>query len=282
MVLERGLSYDQLPEWQRERSSSNIRSHYRSGGSYTECIKSLFWFHQIHNEFWNAWTMIITNIIGAILISNTLMEYYPVMSDIDRFIFILFWIHGMVHLPFSVGNHLFDCINPEIAEKWHQYDFKMICISADILTFILSFYVFPIWFTCILTMIGIFATYKVFDIIQHVHRDRAESTGYVGIHVLLYALPVIYQSMVELFNDNNKESGAFYCFLGMAISLSIGAFTFAYEFPQRYSKSGRFDRFLNGHNIMHFGVAGAYLSEFTFLCHMTLSARKESNIALLY
>ena len=163
MALEHGLAYEDLPKWQRERSSSHIRSHYRSGGSYVECVKSLFWFH---NEFWNAWTMIITNIIGSILISYTIINYYSFMTDIDRFILLFFWFHGMAHLPFSVGNHLFDCINEQIAEKWHQYDFKMICISSDMLIFILSFYVFPIWFTILLTIIGVFATYKVFDIID--------------------------------------------------------------------------------------------------------------------
>jgi len=209
--------------------------------------------------------MIITNLVGTLCILHTLLYHSQDMSRENKCILLLFWFHGVLHLPFSVGNHIFKDMNEQESLRWLRYDNCMICVVSDLLIFLLSYYVFTIQVTLLLTCMGIVATYRNF-----VARPDKKSAMvlYIGIHVLLYSYPVIYQSLIELHDDSVEKSFAFYCILTMFIGLSVGAFTFTFEFPQFLSKSGRFDLFLNGHNIMHFGVAAAYFAEYLFLLHM--------------
>lgn len=85
--------------------SEGIQTGYRICKDYKSCLKSLFYFH---NETANCWTMIITAIMSTCFF---IFAVNQIDSKIDQIPFILFWLSCVLHLPFSVGYHLFGCID---------------------------------------------------------------------------------------------------------------------------------------------------------------------------
>ena len=266
--MKSGLLRENGPEWHRMKY---IKSGYRLGGTYFECLLSLFW---LHNESMNAWTMIAGIFTSTLLLYNT--WHYLLINNIelmDKIIFILFGLHGWIHLPFSVGYHLFGCMNRETFYRWRGYDMSMILIAGNILTFVLSYYVYNIYFTIILTLAtSIFVFYAVNDIITSNKLGKfpkIRALKYTGIVVISYTSPIIYQTIMDIITyDNGLNSIVVQCFIFILVGLSIGALTFAFNFPEILFNSGTFDLFFNGHNIMHFGVIMAHIAEFVFILHM--------------
>lgn len=132
-----GLRDSQVPEWLRFHG---VTTGYRMGGTYGQALLSLF---RIHNECVNAWTMIATSAFSTAALAYVLAYIQPVGVNILPFI--IFWFSALVHLPFSVGYHLFMPISPTAYNFWRKLDIAFIFVSSIFLTFSLDFFVFPWW-----------------------------------------------------------------------------------------------------------------------------------------
>ena len=98
------LTKNEIPLFLKEEY---IYTGYRLNGNYYTCLLSLF---KIHNETMNAWTMIIGSIISSYYLYYYL-NLFQFTNFLDKMPFYCLWLSSILHMPLSVGNHLFLCID---------------------------------------------------------------------------------------------------------------------------------------------------------------------------
>lgn len=94
--LQTGLSYEEVEAWQR--FPYLMTGYRRAGMGYWQCMASMF---ALHNEFFNAWSMVASTVAGALLLWYTLVLAKPIGWDCSPF-----WVHfvaPVAHFPASLG-----------------------------------------------------------------------------------------------------------------------------------------------------------------------------------
>ena len=100
-----------------------VKSNYRPVSTYKECIQSLF---QWHNETSNVWTMILINFASLL----TCVYIILVLKPPVYWPFILLYTSSLVHLPFTVGYHLFIPVSQDVCIFWYKLDFSFIFVGT--------------------------------------------------------------------------------------------------------------------------------------------------------
>ena len=260
--MQYNLNASRVPPWLR---FPYIESGYRLGGTYSDGILSLF---KIHNEWLNAWTMIAANVISTVLfllhVKNTIdplneIEQCPNVSIISAIgPFAVLWISALIHLPFSLGYHLFMPISREVFELWRKLDFYMIFASSLLLAISLGTSVDPWWFGWVNAIPIVFIACDAILFSERKY-DRSKQTKQVGMAVVFYLIPMIIQTN----NEYTSANEIFYA-MGAIASLTIGAVAYAFSIPECFSP-GTFDLFGNSHHLMHLSILAAHVCEFGFL-----------------
>lgn len=106
------------------------------------------------------------------------------------------YLSSLVHLPFSVGYHLFMPMSVEISNKWRNLDITFIYVASIFLTYGLSYYVFPMYVTLFLTMVSAVICARQ----KHKLNNRKHHVLYLALTISIYLFPMIY----NLLTDNNK------------------------------------------------------------------------------
>ncbi|GFR41577.1 hypothetical protein Agub_g2298, partial [Astrephomene gubernaculifera] len=176
-TLAIGLTSDQVEPWQR---FPYLKYGYRRGGSYTQCLLSLF---SLHNETVNAWTTLLSVIMGFVLFLDTVSHLR--CSWLDFSPFLAAWIGQTLHGPLSCGYHTFMCMSPTIANRWRKLDLTFILVLNTCATYALSYFTFGLTFSLIWTaLVGCTAALGI----RHVaalqpkqQLDRARILGLIGL-----------------------------------------------------------------------------------------------------
>ncbi len=256
-----------IPEYMR---MDHIFSGYRVGGNYHSCLRSIF---EIHNETGNVWTMILTSICSTGLLLWSVCSFLPSISSttvIDYLVFIVFWISCVIHLPFSVLNHLFVAISEEVAHKWKILDICFIYVAAWLLNITESYYTFSdelswmYWFNigtgAVICITFIYLT--MFKTRQGIPTEKEKHTNRIGIASFTYIFPMFFH-LIRGATIGIFDLGSLSAF-GTPLSLALGAFLFVKRIPEVFAP-GKYDIWGNSHQLMHFTLLIAHIFEYTFM-----------------
>lgn len=271
-----GLNASQVPMWLRNK---HIVTGYRYGGTYGQCIKSLF--KPNHNNFANAWTMILAffGSIGILsYVVSTHSEAFDMSSGTPYYIapFISWFLVSAVHLPFSVGYHIFECMSQDTLKKWRRLDVSFIFISSIFLTFALAFFALPTWATVLVTALAAIVTaaaiYKQDHLTAQEQLDQTFQTKYIATIVIIYLIPMVWKSFTDLMTYGTLTAPII-ATITVFVSLTIGGYLYATGFPEsRFPRT--FDIWGNSHNLMHVCITVAHVAEFAFIYFLFLRTIK--------
>ena len=256
------MKYDLLvrdiPEWLR---FPHVKSGYRIGGNFIDGLLSLF---KSHNELINAWTMIIGSLISLGIFIYAL--HSPAMTITDKFAFTCLFLSAIVHMPFSVGYHLFSPISNQVFIAWRRLDLSFIFIASILLTYALSHYVFSRKWTTIMTSLSAItasvAIYNIYDD-NNTNVERRSQSLLVGLIICVYMTPMVYQFYKEFPEITTRSIATITTFA----SLLVGGFVYALNFPECLFDQV-FDIIGQSVNIMHICIIIAHISEFVFVYSM--------------
>ncbi|GIL83218.1 hypothetical protein Vretimale_11265 [Volvox reticuliferus] len=277
--MRTGLRSDEVPHGLR---LAGIMTGYREGGTYRECILTLFTWH---NQTLNSWTMILGWFISSLLLIWTLSRFQPHCLDLTPFVAL--WICPTVHLPFTVGYHQFLCISPAVLRRWRALDVAFIFIASIPLTYGLAYFVMPLPYTLGLTAVTIslslHAWHNAAALPAGAEINKQANTRYVGYVVLVYTFPIVLQAAWDLRRavlDGATTAAAVagsehiygipytvWCAAAIAFCFMYGGVTYVMSFPDIYAP-GVFDIVGSAQQLMHLAIAGAHSIEWLFVIHM--------------
>lgn len=245
-----------------------IHSGYRYGGTYTQCILSLF---VLHNETINAWTMIAASMISITSFMYVWIYVRPQSQHITPFIMLT--TSPLIHLPFTVGYHTFLCISPIEYMKWMQLDIAFIFIASIPLAFSLAWFVFSpggilttIVLTCITAILGI---RNIIRLRPNEPIRILRNTMYVGLVIAAYLMPMVVQTYRDVKSGLFAQGEVVPCFATMTaiVCLGIGGAVYSLKYPE-CCLPGQLDLVGNSHHIMHIAITIAHIAEFVFILSM--------------
>lgn len=238
-----------------------ISEGYRCGGSYIDNFWSLF---QWHTETVNAWSMIFASV------ASCLATGFATLYVLDKEavpVFVIFTLSVVLHMPFSVGNHLFMCMDPNVSNFWRKLDVIAIFHVSVLLAFVLSYFVLPGWGCLLNTLIASFIAFKAsakFKNISENHViDGFEHAKFVGSIILCYVFPMLYALVRDTVTQKTLTISSI-CSIGVVCSLVSTGWCYATWWPQKMWP-GRFNIFGHSHQIMHLGVMISHALQFIFL-----------------
>jgi predicted membrane channel-forming protein YqfA (hemolysin III family) len=261
------LTRNEVPIFLKEKY---IYTGYRLNGDYYQCLLSLF---KLHNETLNAWTMII----GSIISSYYLYYYMNILKFncfLDKIPFYYLWLSSILHMPLSVGNHLFLCINKKTFVFWKKIDLIGIFFVSVLLTFGFSYFVFKNPFITIYLTLFSFILYSIATILIS-NRDYDQGiekflhTIGISFIVIIYLIPIIINTIYDYSNFNTflefiYNSIYFHNSIIIIGSLLLGAIIFILQIPEKYYPY-TFDIIGNSHQLMHLTLIIAHIAEYKFL-----------------
>ena len=238
----------------------NVTGSYRVGGNYWDAIKSLF---QAHTETINAWSMIIGNMMSVIL------TVYVCCVHVKAFavpVFIVFALSPLIHLPFSLGFHLFMPIGIDVFSEWRKLDVTAIFACSVLLTFSLSCFVLPWWGTLLITMVTAAvagAAVRNFGAISDDYiLDHAKHSVLVSTVVICYWFPMAFALVRDALDNSFTLSSAMT--VGVVTMMTAAAYCFSVGFPEILAP-GLFDVLGHSHQLMHLAIIIAHFFEFVFI-----------------
>lgn len=240
---------DEVPEYMRD----NYATEYVTCKNHRECILNLF---SIHRESVNAWTMLLS-VLSVILVS-----FYVILKFKTNItctvILILHCIAYLCHFPFSFSYHTFLTLNIEEHLKWRRYDVYGIILRSIVLSFTLSFFTYKdIKSTILNTLFTLTIAIKCIKQFEEQNLDdkpldKYEQAKLIGLIVLSFNIPVLYNIYNCIKNKNYDFSFKISLFIILTIIIFGGAY--AFQYPDRFFEPGTFNTLGNHHNIMHVGV----------------------------
>jgi len=249
------VNVDRAYRWTRE---THIYTGYRINGNYQTCLYSLF---QWHNETINAWTMVLISMFTVCSFYYMLFNY--ILQPFDLIVFSAFTMSTLIHLPFSVGYHLFCGIGDEsVYTIWLKMDTSTVFVSCFLHIFCLSAYTFSTVTTWIITMISLLISglsiYRLIELPRGSKLDKVKHTQLVSGSVGLLMVPLVYRCFQDLSLRDLS------CLMISCCSLAVGGLFYCCRIPERFFPR-RFDYCGNSHNIMHLGLFVAIVCEFLFI-----------------
>ncbi len=155
------LTYKDVEPWER---IPYIETGYRQCKTYKDCIKIMF--TKIHNDSFNAWSMIIFMLTSMTVTQNILSKYSD-MSYLDASPFIVLCLSQIVHCPVSWGFHSFRVISKETLRKWRDADISLIMIVNVCCTYAASYFTLCSSNTIFNVLISMsFALSGIYDILR--------------------------------------------------------------------------------------------------------------------
>ena len=244
------LKKNQVPMYLK---SKYLYLGYRFGGNYVDSLFSLF---RIHNETFNAWTVLIIIPINIFLLKYFLHTFL-ISSKLP---FMLCCFSTIIVSICSIGNHLFAPISKDVSEFWRKADLIGMFASSPLYTISYSYFVFSnvkmfllflcCFIYCLKNIIYIYNSNQTCEVIRHT------TPVYIAFSFLFYLLPILLYSIKY--------------FLLITICICVGSITFVTNWPERYYKY-TFDIFGQSQQIMHLSLVFKNVFEMFFLKHCYLT-----------
>ena len=257
--LKYNVTSDKAPSYMITR---NIVKGYRVGGDYIQCLNSLF---TMHNETFNAWTMVVLSLF-TYLGSWWIINNYQLTWD-EQLVFIVFSLANIIQMPFSVGYHTFLPISSQVFNLWRKMDVCCIFIRSIMLSFVFSYFVFSligsIINVVICMMVAVWGIYYVLRFPKEFSMNKIQQSLFVGVSVMCYIVPVMFAGIYDIYMFHSFTLIVQSTFIMLIITV-FGSACYAFGFPDRLSP-GTFDIYFNSHTCMHLSLIFSAFFEFMFL-----------------
>ena len=231
-----------------------ITHGYRKGGTYLDNVNSLF---QLHTETMNAWTMIFAS-VWSIYASYSMTEEYGFKNTW------IFWVltsSALIHLPFSVGYHLFMSMDLPTFNHWRRMDVIAIFGVSVLLTYSLAYYAFSTVFclsiTALSAIVAGYAITKISKLPEEKDINPAQHTLFVSSIVACYMCPMFWVTFRDVFIYKEFTLASVATII-VLWSLGFSGWAYSTSWPQKLFP-GKFNIVGHSHQVMHIGV---------FLCHV--------------
>lgn len=265
--LKIGLKDTDIPEW---LSFPLMKVGYRKGGSYESCLRSLFMWH---NETINAWTMIAISVFSLVFNVYCFVELSPKKDDIMPFV--AMFLSVFVHIPFSVGYHLFMPISQQVYNKWRKLDIMFIFVASCFLTYSLCYFIMPTWITWLITGVAVIVSFsaiiKTRQLAPGQPMNRKTHTMFIATIVFVYYIPILYQGLKDLLDDTFTVAVS--TMFAVPTLLVLGGYVYAKHWPE-CNYPARFDLLGRSHQILHVLAGFAHAMECLFLYSAYLRFRQ--------
>ena len=243
-----------------------VSKNYRSSKAYTthaRCLASLF---EWHTETLNAWTMAVGALVALCCLTYVLSE--QILQPLDQMVFILFFLSVTLHTPLSVGYHVFMPISAVTDLYWRRLDTGGVLFVSVLLSFTLSYYVFPLNVVLALTSVSfLFFLFGLLELCTWKPREpspRGYLSTLISCGVVVYLSPMVWQTVVDI--ANARLTVALLSF-GAFVSLGTGVTMFSLAIPQRWYPE-ELSTIGTAHHYMHLTLISANVCEFIFILHM--------------
>ena len=249
-----------VPEWLHfPHITTGYR--YKESMTYYTCLHTLF---TLHNESISIVTMILANFVATLLFVYSLIHFPYSLKCLSAFFAL--YMTSTLHLPFSVGYHLFLPISPSVYNLWRRLDLIFIFVSAILSTYALSILSTPYFVTIILTISSIIissiAWKYIYKLREYEQLNKVRHTLLIASVVMIFILPMIYKSITSEFGYIQIST------IGTIISLLTGAIVYAKNIPESLCAE-KFDILCNSHSIMHLCLIAAHVFQFIFIFTLT-------------
>jgi adiponectin receptor len=227
-----------------------VFGRYRRGGTYARNILSLF---ELHTETVNAWTMIAAS-IGSVIATSRFAPYCAV--------FWVFTLSALLHLPFSVGYHLFMSMQSRVFKWWRRADISAMLWASVMLTYAFSLMVLPWWGillnTILSSMVANIGTQRIRQLQAQQPVHGPSLSAIVATAAACYWWPIAYAAIVY------PGPWTVLATIGVPLVLGASAWVYSTHWPQRIAP-GQFDVLGHSHQLMHIGVVACHAMEWMFL-----------------
>jgi adiponectin receptor len=218
----------------------------------------------------NAWTMIVGALLSAAFLAAAWARLQPTLAM--GLPFLALTTSVWLHMPFSVGFHLFRGINPTVYNLWRRLDQVFIFQVSILLTFGLSYYVYS-WRgiavnTLAAALVAQTATADIWSLSPTFQRNRNHMVVFVGSIVLCYWFPMLYQAVTDLWSGQGATPAVWLAAATFTV-LQLGGVMFAHGFPEKHFP-GVFDIVGFSHQLMHVCAFLAHTLEYAFVVSMYL------------
>lgn len=228
-------------------------TEYITCSNHRECILNLF---SLHTESVNAWTMFMS-VLSVILASFYIIFKFKT-NIACSIILILHCIAYICHFPFSFSYHTFYTLDIKEHLKFRKYDVYGILLRSIVLSFTLSFFTYKDIKTVILnTLLTFIIAVKCMKQFEEQNKsnkplDKYEQGQLIGLVVLTFNIPILYNIYNCIKNKNYDLSFKFSLLIIFIIFIFGGAY--AFQYPDIFFEPGTFNKIGNSHNVMHVGV----------------------------
>ncbi|KFY90812.1 hypothetical protein V498_05810 [Pseudogymnoascus sp. VKM F-4517 (FW-2822)] len=220
------LSYDELPEWQKD--SPFILYGYRpESNSAHACFAS--WLY-LHNETVNIYSHLLPGVVflaGEVMIYQYFDARYPMATVSDRLIFSFFLLTAVTCLGLSAMFHTFLSHSAHVSHIWLQLDFVgiiVLTLGEFVSAIYVGFYCDPglqrVYWTMIITL----CSASIFILLNPRFQGSRWRTFRVCTFVctgLSGFLPIAHGVKILGFSQMLKQSGMPY-YLGEGLLLMLG------------------------------------------------------------
>ncbi|KAI9164373.1 hypothetical protein H9P43_008212 [Blastocladiella emersonii ATCC 22665] len=271
--------YAQIPHYLQD--NENIHTGYRSGYTYAQSWRSMFF---VHNETGNIWTHLAGLILFAGMVAST-QYLLPARADFwDHVVFIAFLLSACKCFLFSTLFHTHFCNNRTAYIRFGCLDYAgisiLICGSATIVTYY-AYYCDAFWRTVYLSslisvsFVGIVG--PMFPVWPTARFRVWRTLIYIGSGVLS-GLPIVHFLIANGFPDDIPWWAA-YGWLVMGATYIGGAVIYAAKVPERWFP-GKFDIILHSHTIWHlFVLSAALVHAYSAVDIMTWRVNQQCSVA---
>ena len=246
------LHASEVPTW---NLIPHVKTGYRSSGEkYRTYLHSLF---KWHNETTNVWSMIMVNIVSLVCLLYVCIVLKPTVI----LPFVLLYLSSLIHLPFSVGYHLFMPMSKSVNTLWYKLDFCFILVGISLLIFAMCFFALPMFYTLCVCGLALLITIIAWTYVWSCHQKCSKKTNAILVSFItaLLLIPLVYQT---------RELASLALTLGIVVCLLFGAYCYKTSFLNMYTPS-----FNSSHTTMHIMVLIAHVLEYMFvtMCYLKLT-----------
>jgi adiponectin receptor len=247
---------EKLPEWLQIPYINNGYIQ-PSGHSYVTCLVLLFF---LHNQTVNIWSL-----VGNLILSIYLYLRYSNKNHLH--VFFVFMMAFLMHTPFAIANHLFRYIDEFNRVFWKRMDMVLISIASVLLTYSLSYFVFPLQWTCFFTLVSLcLCIHSIYTLYQKsIHNNQQRILLHFIGSIVIFNIPIVYSIFKQ------SESAIVFACIGIIVCMTLTAIVYTKAFPEKYFPN-TFDIFGASHQLMHVGLIIVHVLQFFVIYRLSLQS----------
>ncbi|KAI8369433.1 pPR-type GPCR protein [Radiomyces spectabilis] len=259
------LTWNEIPKWMQDNQYITTGYRYPTG-SYTGCIKTLFF---LHNESVNIWSHLIGFLVFVWLGVDFLYNqpFSDSLTTFDIAYFLIFIGGALCCLGFSSSFHCFSCHSEPVAITWNRCDY------AGITTLIVGSY-FPVVYygfhchhalqTIYLSIVAVLGSCTAAVTLLKHFRTPAYRWVRTSLFLALGCFGVVPTLHgIYLYGLRNSfETISLSHMAMMGLSYISGALIYGCRVPERF-RPGLFDIWGASHQIFHLAVVAALWAHYT-------------------